>query len=98
MAVGVDADGHFVAFHADHYDDSGAHPIGGGSAGMLACPLISGPYRRPARLARDTALHEHVWQGRVPRPVDDGDDRASSSSTWWRARSEWTRSSCAAAM
>jgi carbon-monoxide dehydrogenase large subunit len=42
MTVAVDAEGRFLAMHADHFDDSGAYPIGGGSAGMLAGPLIAG--------------------------------------------------------
>jgi carbon-monoxide dehydrogenase large subunit len=60
MTVGVDADGRFVAFHADHYDDSGAYPIGGGSAGMLAAPLISGPYRADRLAWRATVLYTNT--------------------------------------
>jgi carbon-monoxide dehydrogenase large subunit len=46
--MAVDDDGHFLGAYVDHVDDSGAYPIGGGSAGMLSCPLFTGPYRVPA--------------------------------------------------
>jgi carbon-monoxide dehydrogenase large subunit len=46
--------------HADHFDDSGAYPIGGGSAGMLAGPLISGPYRVDRLGWRATQLYTNT--------------------------------------
>ncbi len=47
VTMAVDDDGNFVGAYVDHVDDSGAYPIGGGSAGMLSCPLLTGPYRVP---------------------------------------------------
>jgi len=47
VTMAVDGDGRFLGAYVDHVDDSGAYPIGGGSAGMLSCPLITGPYRVP---------------------------------------------------
>ncbi len=45
--MSVDDDGRFLGAYVDHVDDSGAYPIGGGSAGPLSCALITGPYRVP---------------------------------------------------
>ena len=97
MAVGVDADGHFVAFHADHYDDSGApdrrrqRRHARLPAHQRALPLD--------RLAwRATQLYTNTCGKAAYRGPWMMETTASSSSTWWRARSEWTRSSCAAAM
>jgi aerobic carbon-monoxide dehydrogenase large subunit len=47
VTMAVDEDGHFLGAYVDHLDDSGAYPIGGGSAGPMSCALITGPYRVP---------------------------------------------------
>jgi carbon-monoxide dehydrogenase large subunit len=47
ITMAVDDDGHFLGTYVDHVDDSGAYPIGGGSAGPLSCALLTGPYRVP---------------------------------------------------
>ena len=47
VTFAVDGDGTFLGAYTDHLDDSGAYPIGGGSAGPMSCALISGPYRVP---------------------------------------------------
>ena len=41
----VDADHKILGVDIDHLDDSGAYPIGGGSAGPLVGPLMTGPYK-----------------------------------------------------
>jgi carbon-monoxide dehydrogenase large subunit len=43
--MAVDADGAIVGADVEHLDDSGAYPIGGGSAGPMVGMLYSGPYR-----------------------------------------------------
>ena len=43
--MAVDADGAIVGAVVEHLDDSGAYPIGGGSAGPMVGMLYSGPYR-----------------------------------------------------
>jgi aerobic carbon-monoxide dehydrogenase large subunit len=43
--LAVDADGIIVGADMEHLDDSGAYPIGGGSAGPMVGMLYSGPYR-----------------------------------------------------
>ena len=43
--VAVDDDGVILATDVEHMDDSGAYPIGGGSAGPMVGMLFSGPYR-----------------------------------------------------
>jgi carbon-monoxide dehydrogenase large subunit len=46
--VGVDADGHIVAAHADHLEDVGAFPVGGaGGVATFVVSLFPGPYRIP---------------------------------------------------
>jgi aerobic carbon-monoxide dehydrogenase large subunit len=47
LTFAVDENGTFLGVYTDHLDDSGAYPIGGGSAGAMSCALISGPYRVP---------------------------------------------------
>ncbi|HXY93663.1 MAG TPA: xanthine dehydrogenase family protein molybdopterin-binding subunit, partial [Acidimicrobiia bacterium] len=56
VTMAVDAEGHFLGAYADHVDDSGAYPIGGGSAGPLVCALITGPYRVPQIGFRTTTV------------------------------------------
>ena len=57
ITMAVDDNGNFLGAYVDHIDDSGAYPIGGGSAGGLSCPLLTGPYRVP-QLGFQTAT---VW-------------------------------------
>ncbi len=57
VTMSADADGHFSAMYADLLDDSGAYPVGGGSAGGLAGPLFTGPYRVDTLEWRATQLY-----------------------------------------
>jgi carbon-monoxide dehydrogenase large subunit len=45
--MAVDADGVILACDMQHFDDAGAYPMPGGSAGPLVGMLYTGPYRVP---------------------------------------------------
>ena len=85
--MSVDADGIIQACDIAHFDDAGAFPMPGGSAGPLVGMLFTGPVQGAApRLVEHHRVHEHLRERRVPRPVDDGDHRARGDARPRRAR------------
>ncbi|MGE0880296.1 MAG: xanthine dehydrogenase family protein molybdopterin-binding subunit [Acidimicrobiia bacterium] len=54
--VSTDVDGRFLAAHVDHLEDTGAYPIGGGSASAGVCMYFPGPYRFPRLAWKSTTV------------------------------------------
>ena len=63
--MSVDADGIIQACDIAHFDDAGAFPMPGGSAGPLVGMLFTGPYKvQHLGWSSTTDLHEHLRQRR----------------------------------
>jgi len=56
----VDDDGVLVGAELEHFDDAGAYPMPGGSAGPLVGMLITGPYRVPHLAWESTAIYTNT--------------------------------------
>jgi len=60
VTIAVDDDGVLVGAELEHFDDAGAYPMPGGSAGPLVGMLITGPYRVPHLAWESTAIYTNT--------------------------------------
>ncbi|HEX4528673.1 MAG TPA: xanthine dehydrogenase family protein molybdopterin-binding subunit [Acidimicrobiia bacterium] len=60
VTLAVDDDGVLVGAELEHFDDAGAYPMPGGSAGPLVGMLITGPYRVPHLAWESTAIYTNT--------------------------------------
>jgi len=60
VTLAVDDDGTIVAAEVKHFDDAGAYPMPGGSAGPLVGMLLTGPYRVPYLGWESTAIYTNT--------------------------------------
>ncbi len=60
VTLAVDDDGVLVGAELKHFDDAGAYPMPGGSAGPLVGMLITGPYRVPHLAWESTAIYTNT--------------------------------------